>query len=56
MMFIPAAVGLIEQFNEIRGILIPLAVIVTVSTVVVMAATGKTAELAMRTKEGRETK
>ena len=56
MMFIPAAVGLIEQFNEIRGILIPLAVIVTVSTVVVMAETGKTAELAMRTKEGRETK
>ena len=56
MMFIPAAVGLLEQFSEIRAIFMPLVLIVVVSTVVVMAATGKAAELVIRAKRERETK
>lgn len=55
IMFIPASVGLIEQFGLIREILVPLVVISLLSTLVVMAVTGKTAELMMgrgKKKEG----
>lgn len=43
-MFIPPAVGLLKVVSEVSEMLVPLVVIVLVSTVVVMAATGKTAD------------
>lgn len=44
VMFIPAAVGLMTIVAEMRWRLIPMAIIVTVTTVIVMAATGRTAQ------------
>lgn len=41
LMFIPAAVGLLDSWGLLRPILIPFLVITIVSTIVVMAMTGK---------------
>lgn len=44
LMFIPAAVGLLDSYHELEGIFLPLAAVVAVTTVVVMAVTGKCAQ------------
>ncbi|WP_353892824.1 CidA/LrgA family protein [Proteinivorax hydrogeniformans] len=41
LMFIPASVGLINIWGEMQKILLPLAVIIALTTVIVMVATGK---------------
>ena len=43
VMFIPAAVGLIESWGELQPILIQTVIILVLTTVIVMAVTGKTA-------------
>ena len=48
LMFIPAAVGLIEKYAELTAILIPFVVISAVSTLIVMTVTGKTTELILK--------
>lgn len=53
LMFIPAGVGLINSVEELRGFLIPLTVISVVSTVVVMAVTGLTAQYFIRRTRNR---
>ncbi|MGN0159709.1 MAG: CidA/LrgA family protein [Brotaphodocola sp.] len=47
VLFVPAAVGLMESFDLMRSILIPLAVTVVISTIIVMVVTGKVAEFVM---------
>lgn len=54
VMFIPAAVGLIEKFEELKAILIPLIVISVVSTFFVMTVTGKTTEFVLRHQNKEE--
>lgn len=54
LMFIPAAVGLMDSYHELEGILLPIIVIVVVTTVVVMAVTGKCAQGIIRKKGKRE--
>ena len=44
LMFIPAAAGLLDSYRELEGIFLPLAAVVVVTTVVVMAVTGKCAQ------------
>ncbi len=44
LMFVPAAVGLLEKYAELTSILIPFLVISAVSTLIVMTVTGKTTE------------
>jgi holin-like protein len=44
VMFIPAAVGLLDSFSALQPILIPALITVIVCNVVVMVVTGKTAE------------
>ena len=44
LMFIPAAVGLLEKYMELTSILIPFVVISAASTLIVMTVTGKTTE------------
>ena len=51
LMFIPAAVGLIEKFEELKAILIPFLVITVLSTFLVMTVTGKAAEAVLNGKE-----
>ena len=48
LMFIPAAVGLIEKYAELTSILIPFVVISAVSTLVVMTVTGKMTEFILK--------
>lgn len=45
LMFIPAAVGLLDSWGILRPILIPFLVITTFSTVIVMIVTGKITQL-----------
>ena len=40
----PAAVGLIDAFDVLRPVLLPFAVITVVSTIVVMAVSGRVTE------------
>lgn len=44
IMFIPACVGLIESYGDMKKSLIPLLIICFVSTIIVMAVTGRVAE------------
>lgn len=53
VMFVPAAVGLMESWNSLREVLIPVAIITAVTTVLVMAVTGKVTQGMMnREKKG----
>lgn len=51
LMFIPAAVGLIDSWNLIQSLLIPLLVIVPVTTALVIFVTGKVTDKMMEGKE-----
>lgn len=55
ILFIPASVGLIESYGDMRDFLVPLVVICLASTVVVMVVTGKVAELMMGDGKRKET-
>lgn len=52
LMFVPAAVGLMLFWDELKPLLVPLAVITVVSTIVVMAASGGVAQLMLRRGKG----
>lgn len=51
LLFIPSGVGLIEDWGILRGILVPVVVISLVSTPVVMAAAGCTAQAFIRRRK-----
>lgn len=48
LMFIPAAVGLLDSWPLLQPILLPFAVITVVSTITVMAASGRVTQFFMR--------
>ncbi|MBR5267907.1 MAG: CidA/LrgA family protein [Lachnospiraceae bacterium] len=54
IMFVPAAVGLIEKYAELTAILIPFIVISALSTLIVMTVTGKTTEFILRGQKKEE--
>lgn len=54
LMFIPAAVGLLDSWGSLRPILVPFVIITLFSTFLVMGITGKVTQFFMNTKEGRE--
>lgn len=56
VMFIPAAVGLLDAWVDLRPVLLPVAVITVVTTVVVMAVTGRVTQLLMSLLRGKEGK
>lgn len=51
LMFIPAAVGLIESYRELEGLLIPAVLVIIVTTIIVMGITGRTAQWLLTRKE-----
>ncbi|MDO4320935.1 MAG: CidA/LrgA family protein [Lachnospiraceae bacterium] len=53
LMFIPAAVGLTESWDRISPILVPLIVVTAVSTILVMAVSGRVTQLVIRLEERR---
>jgi len=54
VMFIPAAVGLMGIAGEMRGALLAIAAVVLLTTVIVMAVTGRTAQGIIRREERRK--
>lgn len=50
-MFIPAAVGLIVVWGDLKEILIPVVVITCLSTVIVMVCSGKVTQTLIRRKQ-----
>lgn len=54
LMFIPAGVGLLNSVEELKEVLVPLTVITAVSTVFVMAATGRAAQYMIRRSQGKK--
>ena len=48
LMFIPAAVGLISVWGELKAILLPVLAIIVSTTVIVMVVTGHSAQLVMK--------
>ncbi len=56
LMFIPAGAGLITSWTRMKGILLPLCVIIPLSTCLVMLVTGKVTGylLEKNRKEGKE--
>jgi len=54
LMFIPAAVGLLEKFEMIRSILVPFVVITVLSTFIVMTITGKVTEFVLHHQKREE--
>lgn len=53
LMFIPAAVGLTESWGRIQPILVPLVVTTAVSTVLVMAVSGRVTQWVSRKQKRR---
>lgn len=51
LMFIPASVGLLEAWGALSGMLLPVIVITCVSTVAVIAISGKTTEFMLKRKK-----
>jgi holin-like protein len=59
VMFIPPAVGLLTVLEEMKSMALPLIVISILSTIIVMAVTGLTAEWILKKKNplsGKETR
>lgn len=48
LMFIPAAVGLLTVWQEVTDILLPLIIIIMLSTIIVMVATGRITQFIIR--------
>ena len=48
VMFIPAGVGLMESWGELKAVLVPVLVITLVSTIVVMVVSGRVPQAVIR--------
>lgn len=54
VMFVPAAVGLLEKYTELTAILVPFLVISALSTLIVMTVTGKMTEWILHRQKKEE--
>ena len=54
VMFIPAAVGLMDIAGGLGSALLPIVMIVIITTVIVMAVTGRTAQFIIRRSNRKE--
>lgn len=53
MLFIPAAVGLLVVWKQLSSILLPVSVITFLTTVIVMAVTGRATQFFIHRKKGQ---
>lgn len=53
IMFIPAAVGLLNSWETLRPILIPVMIITVISTIVVMVVSGRVTQIVIEHEKGR---
>ena len=56
LMFIPGGVGLVTAWGDLKDMMLPVVVITIISTILVMAVTGKATELIMKTGKKKEGK
>ncbi|MGN0482224.1 MAG: CidA/LrgA family protein [Lachnospiraceae bacterium] len=56
LLFIPAGVGLIESWDALKPMLLPVVVIMVITTVVVMGASGQVTQIVMRGADKRKEK
>jgi Putative effector of murein hydrolase LrgA len=54
LMFIPAAVGLMDSWQTLRSICIPVLIITFLSTIAVMVASGRITQFVIRLEKGKE--
>ena len=54
VMFIPAGVGLMSSWGDLRPVLLPVSVITVVSLIAVMVVSGKVSQLVIRTGKKTE--
>ena len=54
MMFIPASVGLLNAWDTLKPVLIPIIVILFVSTIVVMGVSGKVTQTMIEAEERKK--
>lgn len=53
IMFIPAAVGLLESWSALQPIFVPVIVITILTTIIVMGVTGQVTQFMIRKGKGR---
>lgn len=51
VMFIPAGVGLIDSWDALRPICVPVIIIMLVSTIIVMAVSGRVTQFVIRRRK-----
>ncbi len=56
VMFIPAAVGLLESWSALQTMIVPVVVITILTTVIVMGVTGLVTQFLIRNKKERKEK
>lgn len=56
MLFIPSAVGIISQFDQLKSIWIHIVIITIVTTFIVMGVTGLVTQGIIRMKKGKDKK
>lgn len=54
LMFIPAGVGIIVSWKQVRGMILPVCVTVFITTCLVMIVTGKVTDFMVSRKEKRD--
>ena len=54
VMFIPAAVGLLEIITDMKGALLPIAGVIVLTTIIVMGVTGRTAQWIIEREAGKK--
>lgn len=56
VMFIPAGVGLLNSWEALEPILVPVLAITVLTTVIVMVVTGHVTQFVIRSRQGRKVK
>ena len=53
LMFIPAAVGLMDSWEMLKKIILPLLIITVLTTILVMVVTGRVTQMVIRIERGK---
>ena len=54
MLFIPAVVGLMVSWGDLKPVLVPIIVTIAVTTVLVMGVSGRTAQFVLKKEEKKD--
>ena len=54
LMFIPAAVGIIESWAQVQRIILPVSIITVITTIVVMIVSGRVTQFILEREEDHE--